>query len=154
MAQATNAQIGVQCIDSNRINPWYQCGPTFSPVCGCDNITYRNECLSYNAAGNNQIQSTGVCQNDFYFFDFWPSLVLDRVDIFMQFAPAQSSSATLQIIDTYGNQVYLQLLNNVSSDFPYIESLNLSYLQSGVYIFIIQSKGVYKRQKFVKHDYF
>ena len=80
--------------------------------------------------------------------------MLDRVDVFMQFAPTQSVGATLQIIDTYGNQVYLQLLNNVSSDFPYIESLDLSYLQSGVYIFIIQAKGVYKRQKFVKHDYF
>ncbi|MBT8326118.1 MAG: T9SS type A sorting domain-containing protein [Bacteroidia bacterium] len=110
--------------------------------------------MSYNAAGNNQIQYSGVCQNDFYFFDFWPSLVFDRVDIFMQFALTQSTGASLQIIDSYGNQAFLKLLNNVSSDFPYIESLDLSALESGVYIFIIQANGVYKRRKFVKHNYF
>ena len=154
MSLSLSAQFGNPCIDSNRINPWYQCGPTFSPVCGCDNKTYRNPCISYNAAGVNFTVSNGVCPNDFYFFDFWPSFVQDKIDFYLQFAPNQSSDASIQIIDSYGHTVYSKLLNNPSSDFPYSESIRLTFLKPGVYILVIQSRGIFQRRKFIKHRNF
>lgn len=150
---AAMSQIGFECVDSNRVNPWYTCGPDFTPVCGCDGNTYRNECLSYNAAGVNYIQSSGVCLNDLFFFDFWPNLVLDRIDFYIQFAPQSAAPATMQIFDSFGNTVYLKLLNNMTSDFPYRETIPLAHLKTGVYFILIQSKGVYKHAKFVKHSY-
>jgi coxsackievirus/adenovirus receptor len=39
--------------------PTQPCGTTFNPVCGIDNITYRNECLAKEA--NAEIQNQGTC---------------------------------------------------------------------------------------------
>jgi hypothetical protein len=146
------AQFGNICVDSNRINPWYNCGPTFQPVCACDAKTYRNECLSYKAAGNNTILYSGVCQNDFFFYDFWPNLVHDQFNFYMQLAPQQTANATFTITDVFGNQVYNKLLNNLNGDFPYFETVYLVDIEPGVYFVTIQSQGIFKIRKFVKHN--
>jgi hypothetical protein len=154
IAFVSYGQIGTVCADSNRVNPWYQCGPNFAPVCACDGNTYRNECLSYNAAGLNYVEYSGVCRKDFFFYDFWPNIVTEKIDFYMQFAPQQTSGASIQIFNSFGNVVYLKLLNNVGSDFPYQESIALGDLKTGVYFILVQANGVYKQSKFIKHSYF
>lgn len=148
----SQAQFGTTCVDSNRVNPFFQCGGAFNPVCGCDGKTYQNECVSYNVAGNNHVQQSGVCPNDYFYFTAWPNVVFDRFDFYMQFSPFEASQATMQIFDIFGNQVYLKLLNNVTSDFPYTESIYLNDLETGVYVLLVQAGNVSKAIKIIKHS--
>ncbi len=144
------------CIDSNRINPYYQCNdPSFDPVCGCNNVTYRNGCEMTNVGGVNYSSpdQNGVCRSDFFFFYYYPNPVFDRINLSMQFASQEISPATMLIYDVYGNVVYSMLLNNIQ-DFPtFPQTIYLNNLESGVYIMGIQSRDVSKMSKFIKHTY-
>lgn len=151
-----HAQWTTPCVDSNRINPFYQCNdPSFNPVCGCNNVTYRNGCEMTNVAGVNYAASdqNGVCRNDFFFYHFYPNPVVDRMNFSMQYAPQEVSTATMQIYDIFGNVVYFQLLNSFS-DFPTTpQSITFTNLETGLYIMVIQSRGVFKISKFMKHTF-
>lgn len=48
-----------QCIDSSQIIPEPFCPTVVDPVCGCDNVTYENDC--YAAAAGVQRWTEGVC---------------------------------------------------------------------------------------------
>ena len=94
---------------------------------------------------------SGVCLNDLFFYDFYPNPIRNILNFNMQFASLQTAPANLQIYNVYGTIVYSQLLNNLT-DFPTPpNSINLTGLESGVYVLLIQSRGVSKISKFIKH---
>ena len=70
----------------------------------------------------------------------------------MQFADQQSGNGTLQIYNNQGNVVFSELLNSVSS-FPFRKDYDFTQFETGMYIMLIQAKGVYKTRKFLKHSY-
>lgn len=84
------------------------------------------------------------------YFDLWPNPVRDVLQFNLGIAEGIELDATLQIFDVYGNTVYLKLLNNLSADFPYVESLYLPGLNTGVYFLMVSGGGVARIQKFVK----
>ena len=65
-------------------------------------------------------------------------------------AAGEDIDLTMQIIDVFGSRVYTKLINNLNSDIPYQESIELSGLDKGVYFLMLNAKGVYKVTKFVK----
>lgn len=93
----------------------------------------------------------GVCRNDFFFFTISPIPALDKLDFNMRFAENQQGPVTIQIIDIFGNVVLSQLLNNISDFATPPQTISLSNMETGVYIFVVQSQGIFKFKKFVKH---
>ena len=107
-----------------------------------------------NVAGLNTNQSTytGVCQNDLFFAFISPNPVRNNLTLAIQLANQVSGNGTLQIINTFGNVVFTELLNSLSF-IPFQRTYDVSYLEPGLYLMVIQVQGVYTVKKFIKHNY-
>lgn len=144
------AQWGFEvCVDSNRIQPFFQCNdPRFQPVCGCNFVTYRNDCVSFNVYGVNRTEYEGVCQNEFLFFDFFPNIVTSNFTFFLQFF--DRGSATIEIRDAFGKLSFFRLVPTTA----YFQSvIDASTLRPGVYFISVRSGSVYHVKKFIRIAY-
>ncbi len=59
----SNAYSQVECIDPNLIDPDVGCFDLWAPVCGCDNVTYSNECYATYFYGVTSY-TEGECESD------------------------------------------------------------------------------------------
>ncbi|MBI1306169.1 MAG: T9SS type A sorting domain-containing protein [Bacteroidetes bacterium] len=141
-----HAQIQNQCVDSSRIDPYFQCNdPTFYPVCGCNGHTYRNECVAFRNAGINQIAYQGVCMEEFFFTSAYPNVVTAELNLYVQFY--QLSPASIQIRDVYGKLMYSQNYLNIDSrQFTF----QVSDYRPGIYFISLHSGEVFTYVKFIK----
>ena len=147
MSDLASAQFNTfPCVDSTRISPFFQCNdPRFQPVCGCNFVTYRNDCVSFNIYGVNRVEYEGVCQNDVFFFDFFPNVVTYQFRFFLQFW--DRGAATIEIRDAFGKLQFYQLVPSRE----YFETvIDGSYLRPGIYFISVRSGNVYKVKKFVR----
>jgi len=141
-----NAQLNQPCVDLTIADSFFQCNdPSFLPVCGCDNKTYRNECTAFRNGGVTQIQYDGVCMNDYFYAIIYPTLAQDAVSLYLQFY--DKGPVLIQIRSTFGLTVFSQY-------YPTVDSRQFTFdaggYKPGVYFMVIQSGNVGKVIKFVK----
>jgi hypothetical protein len=132
-------------VDSLLIRIGAYCANDFNPVCGCDNITYRNTCLSQNAGIINF--TDGPCEP--IAINIFTNPVASFADIAIRLR--SQDKVNLWIFDSHGRQYFfesytpsrwLDLLLDVSG-YPF-----------GVYMIIAQTgMGSYAFQKMVKQEY-
>jgi hypothetical protein len=146
---------GTTCEDSVRQPDSYHfVSCDYSPVCGCDDKTYRNSGAAYWWGGINQ-WSDGPCGN--FDTDLNPTLVtngtsnITHIRIYMR----QPGTATLLIYNVFGRLMLQRLFSTSLSNaiIPETESFNLNDAQSfprGMYLAIVVVNGEQKVRKFLK----
>jgi hypothetical protein len=140
-----SAQWQPPCEDSVRKNRFFQCyEPRLTPVCGCNQKTYRNQCVSYQMYGINLILSNGVCQQDVFVFDFYPNPATEFINFAVEFF--DRGNISVQIFDTYGK---LMFLTNKSQVQRYDDVISIGGFRPGLYVVTVTSGNLYKAQKLI-----
>ena len=137
-----NAQFN-QCVDSSIISRNYICDTTYRPVCGCDNKTYRNLCEAY--YHNGIITYTDRICEDIAIVYFRPVPVINEVDYSIYLREA--SDAYIYIYDVFGKVYYFRPFQNVLGA---AETVDLTSLPYGVYLFVGIANGHFAVRKFLK----
>lgn len=125
------------CQDSTMIslNPCY--GTLYAPVCGCDGVTYRNECLAYAQGLLNFNQ--GPCE--FMDFDFLPNPVNTDGQLQLKVICKDVTDINVWIFDMYFKQMYYQ----VSRQFKDIELYpDVRGLGNGMFFIVVEAAGTVK----------
>lgn len=137
-----------QCVDSNQINTYFQCPPyIYNPLCGCDGITYINDCDMYNRHGVCWAQFSGPC-GDFH-FDIYPTLSSQYIYLSAQLK--NGGTALVEIYDSFGHKMFTQTFQFYDSWYKLDQyQLDVSGYELGMYYLIFTSNGNGGVMKFVK----
>jgi hypothetical protein len=149
-----------QCVDSTVADPNYQCGLSaggaeYDPVCGCDMVTYRNECAAIHWGGVLYYQPSTICGN--FHFDFRPTLIENnpaKFQAYIRNVSSQNVPITVNIYDTFG-KLYYTWIDESRNDgiYPgYGQPLEIDaqLLPRGIYILIVIVNGEQQNIKFEK----
>ncbi len=140
LAGRSEAQFGTpSCIDSNMVsfNPCF--GTVYQPVCGCDNVTYRNECLAIAAGIVNFGYVDGPCE--FMDFDFSPNPVNTAGEMKLKIICKDVTDINVWIFDTFFRERYYQ----VSRQFQDIELYpDVRGFGNGLFFIVVEAGGVVK----------
>lgn len=154
-ASGIYAQINNCCIDTTRQpDTYFMCyTPQYEPVCGCDNITYRNSCAAENWGGliNNGfclgwIERT-ICGN--FDFDFIPSGI-SYYPVQFSLYMKKPGSATLYIYNRYGGLLGSEYFTASFPDQIIVRELSFQSLEIGVFLAVVVVNGERLTKKFVK----
>ena len=129
------------CIDTTltnfNSNPCY--GNSYEPVCGCDNVTYRNECMAKAAGIVNNSFTQGSCE--FMDFDFYPNPVATAGQLKVKVLCKGISDINVWIFDMYFRQLYYQ----VSRQYADVELYpDVRGFGNGMFFIVVEAGGVIK----------
>lgn len=155
------AQTNPNCKDSlSQPDPFYRfCGTDYEPVCGCDNVTYRNPCAAQYWGGllnngfNQGFTSNTVC--GIFDYDIYPTAF--GANLYMMnlaFFTKMTGSVYVYIYDPYGK---LQFQRDYFIPVAYQkvdqQPIDLSFLKRGIYEFIVLFNGEKKSTKIAMLKY-
>lgn len=105
---AGNIHLSAQCIDSTHIQYGAYCDPGWDPVCGCDGVTYQNDCFARNAGLNSWYY--GIC--DPIDFNFNPNPPYDHIDV--DVIKREVGTIYVEFVDRFGKVFYTNAFTNVT----------------------------------------
>ncbi len=141
-----NKQLSAQCIDSTHIQYGGYCDPQWIPVCGCNGVTYRNDCFSRNAGLVSW--NYGIC--DAIDFDFNPNPPSNDGYIDIHAIMRTPGYMNVQLVDRFGRIYYSTAFSNIS-DFTF--QINVKGFPAGMYLLNLWCNDGFKVKKIVVIDF-
>lgn len=142
--QKTSAQITTYCVDTQRVNPYYICGnPIYFPVCGCNGVTYRNECAAYYMGGVNYTVN-GSCGN--FDFDILENPV--NTNLTLSVYTKKTQQVIMQSWNDMGNKYYEFAFNGVEASVQQF-FVDVHDWPRGVYIIAVIVNGEQQSKKVI-----
>ena len=151
------AQYFPVCVDTTIIIPNYYCDTTgqivdFTPVCGCDGVSYFNACVAGKLHGIIKY-TDGPCEDNMMYFS--PNPVYGFYDLNLFVAVKDPTQIThLYIINIFNFKIYYEKYYQVYPINNYIvnDTIGVEDFPQGCYAIIIITGGTLKVKKFIKLD--
>lgn len=155
------AQTTPYCKDTLAMDPYYQCGLSaggdeYKPVCGCDNVTYRNECAAIHWGGLYNWTDNTICGT--FHIDMRPTAISNnpaKFHAYIRNISNQNISISIYIYDAFGKIKYTWF-DATSSDglYPNPNPLEIPVqnLKKGIYILVAIVNNEKQYIKFGKVD--
>ncbi len=134
------------CIDSTLTN--YNLNPcsgiSYEPVCGCDNVTYRNSCMADAAGIINNLYTQGPCE--FMDFDFFPNPVSTIGQLKIKVVCNGNTEINMWIFDMFFHQMYYQRYNYQTADQTFADYFNpdVRGFGNGMFFMVVEAGGTVK----------
>ncbi len=133
-----------QCLDTlNFPDPAPGCNLDFTPVCGCDGITYKNPCFA--EAATVQFWNDGPCEQ--IAMNIFPNPVTYWLNVTL--VTKFESNVRLFIFDRNGNIAYSNNLTSVTTEYL---SIPVNGFNQGLYIIMAESNGEVQLLKFIRWE--
>ena len=139
------AQFWTPCVDTVRqVNEYYPCFNEYEPVCGCNGVTYRNECSAYWQNAVNLYES-GICgEIDIDIVPNYVSYENIKLSVYLKF----QGSVNIAIYDVYGMMYYFDNISNFIG--LQKREIPVQSLRHGVYFLVVFHNNEPITRKFVK----
>jgi hypothetical protein len=131
------------CIDSTRIQPGQGfCTTNFEPVCGCNNVTYNNDCIAISQGLTSYLP--GPCEP--IAANFFPNPLTTNtlsLDVILR---NPDLGVTVFITDLFGKYYYYQKFNGFNRQ---IVTINAGTFEGGMYLVVLQNNNFSLTKKIV-----